>query len=115
MLHDQLGLLHSFSLDKVYFSAEQRSTDLLDATSQWSLARSRQSEHFIVYWAKGYGDLDPHSKDVPPEYQVDVDDLLTKAEKFYDTNVGKLRFAEVDSEASGLYQIQNDDFSAIHA
>lgn len=88
---------------KIYIPQEFRNMDLFDSKSKWYYGRSRQSEHFIVFWDIGYGEKDPSSKfDVPDVYRVDIDDLLENAEKFYDVNINKLKFAEVGVGRSNL-------------
>ena len=108
MLEQQLKLLESVDLSKVYIPQEFRNTNLLDCRNRWSFDRSRQSEHCIVFWAKGYGHLDPNSDLVPDRYRVDVDNLLAKAEKFFETNVVKLKFADMGEGKSQLakYKLQ---------
>ena len=76
--------------------------DLEDNASTWSYQRSRQSEHFIVFWGAGYGEMDPDSSAVPEAYRVDIDNLLSKAEHFYTLNVEELGFAETGSGNSNL-------------
>ncbi|SFB79164.1 protein of unknown function [Parapedobacter composti] len=78
----------------VYIPKEFAQMDLNSSLSTWSYARSRQSEHFIVFWGFGYGSHDPNSPDVPQAYRVDIDDLLDKAEEFYELNINTLKFAE---------------------
>lgn len=68
----------------------------------WSYARSQQSEHFIVFWGAGYSTRHPSSTDVPELYRVDIDQLLSNVEEYYDLNVNKLKFAEVGSGKSNL-------------
>ena len=70
--------------------------------SLWSYARSKQSEHFIVFWGAGYGTKNPNSTDVPELYRVDIDKLLSNVEEYYDINVSKLKFAEVGNGKSNL-------------
>ncbi len=76
--------------------------DYNDKGSKWSYSRSRQSEHFIVFWGASYGKNNPNSDTVPEEYRVDIDDLLAKAEQFYALNVGTLKFAERKVNRSNL-------------
>ncbi|MBQ9285493.1 MAG: hypothetical protein IJ209_04300 [Bacteroidaceae bacterium] len=73
-------------------SDNQYNNDYTNPESKWSFKRSKESEHFIVYWDKAFGD-NPNASTVPSNLRVDIDDLLQKAEKFYDTNVNKLRMA----------------------
>ncbi len=73
-------------------------------TSRWNFKRSRESEHFIVFWDKGFGD-NPSAATVPQALRVDIDDLLRKAETFYATNVERLQMATL---GQGLSQL--DDY-----
>ena len=73
-------------------SDNQYNNDYTNPESRWSFKHSKESEHFIVYWDKQFGD-NPNASSVPSNLRVDVDDLLQKAEKFYDTNVNKLGMA----------------------
>lgn len=75
--------------------------------SQWSFYRSRQSEHFIVFWEPGFGN-DPNGQHVDAKLRVDVDDLLKRAEEFYTVNVERLKMADVSQGLSRLndYKIQ---------
>jgi hypothetical protein len=93
---------------KLYIPLELRSIDFKKATSTWSFARCRQSDHFIVFWAKGYGKFDPNSDSIPAAYRVNIDDLLQKVEKFYDVNINKLKFAQTGAGKSKLdkYKMQ---------
>ena len=68
---------------------------------QWSWFRSKQSEHFFVFWEAGFGD-DPNAETVPANMRVDIDDLLEKAEQFYQTNIERLKFAEIGQGKSYL-------------
>lgn len=79
---------------RIYIPLELRNMDLYSSSSSWFYGRSKQSEHFIVFWGKGYdeyGIITP--TDYPNNvYRVDIDDLLAKAEEFYDLNVNTLKF-----------------------
>jgi hypothetical protein len=65
--------------------------DLHQDTSTWCFDRSRQSEHFIVFWAKEYGTVNP-AECADQAYRVNIDSLLSQAEHFCDVNVNKLKF-----------------------
>ncbi|MEH6304404.1 DUF4859 domain-containing protein [Olivibacter sp. CPCC 100613] len=86
----------------IYIPQEFQQMDFNDSTSTWCYPRSRQSEHFIVFWGANYGDKDPNSTDIPAKYRVNIDDLLTKAESFYDLNINVLKFAERGKGKSNL-------------
>lgn len=74
------------NFDKYYKPIEFAGMDMLRSDAKWSWFRSKQSEHFFVFWEAGFGD-DPNAETVPANLRVDVDDLLEKAEQFYQTNV----------------------------
>ncbi len=88
-------------LDKYYKPQEFANMDMLRSDSKWSWFRSRQSEHFFVFWEAGFGD-DPNAETVPEHMRVDIDDLLNKAERYYQTNIEKLKFAELGKGKSYL-------------
>lgn len=75
--------------------------DYYNANSKWTIANSKESEHFIVFWEKSFGS-NPNASSVPSNLRVDVDDLLKKAEMFYTTNVTKLQMAFVGEGTSYL-------------
>ena len=87
--------------DKYYKPAEFSSIDMLRSDAKWSWFRSKQSEHFFVFWEAGFGD-DPNSSELPDGMRVDIDDLLKKAEQFYKTNVSTLKMAETGQGKSYL-------------
>jgi hypothetical protein len=86
----------------IYIPNDFSGMDLNNNSSTWSYHRSRESEHFIVFWGRGYGSFDPGSQNVDEAYRVDIDDLLEKAELFYDQNVDDLNFAVVGEGESNL-------------
>ncbi len=93
--------------DKYYKPQEFKTMDLLRSDSKWSFVRSKQSAHFIVFWEAGFGS-NPNANTVPEALRVDIDDLLKKAESFYDMNINTLKFAEVGVGKSNLdkYKMQ---------
>lgn len=92
---------------KIYKPAEFKNMDWLRGDSRWTFVRSRQSDHFIVFWEKGFGD-NPNASALPESLRVDVGDLLAKAESFYTINVEKLKFADTGNNGSNLnrYKMQ---------
>lgn len=96
-----------FDKSKFYIPQEFKEMDFNDSSSKWSFVRGKQSDHFIVFWEEGFGS-DPNANSVPEAYRVDIDDLLAKAEAFYELNVNKLKFAEVGIGKSNLdkYKMQ---------
>ena len=90
-------------LDKYYKPAEFANINMFRNDAKWSWYRSKQSEHFVVFWEAGFGD-DP-SKAEPVDgipMAVDIDDLLEKAEQFFTTNVEVLKMAELGKGKSYL-------------
>ncbi|WP_321372508.1 DUF4859 domain-containing protein [uncultured Draconibacterium sp.] len=87
--------------EKFYKPGEFVNMDFLRGDSKWSFVRSKQSEHFIVFWEPEFG-LDPNASSVPEALRVDIDDLLEKAESFFDMNVNTLGFAELGAGKSNL-------------
>lgn len=69
----------------------------------WSKSRSKESENFIVYWDKYYGNTIPTN--ASSTYKVDIDDLLKKAEGFYALNVGKLGFCDESNSKVSKYKM----------
>jgi len=93
--------------DKIYIPYEFTSagTDFLSSDDTWYFGRSKQSEHFIVFWAEdygAYGDTTPADLPSTSAYYVDIDDLLEKAEEFYRVNVDELKFADTSTGKSNL-------------
>lgn len=82
-------------------SANEYNTNYLNPESRWSFARSKESEHFIVFWDKPFGS-NPNTSSLPSNMRVDIDDLLKKAEQFYTTNVNKLKMVTVGEGKSYL-------------
>lgn len=96
--------LTSWAQKQLYIPQEWRNrTDTLiysesdpDNKYTWSKTRSKESDNFIVYWQKGYGSKLPTN--AAETYRVDIDDLLKKAEQFYELNVTKLGFGAAGSK-----------------
>lgn len=80
---------------------------MLRHDSYYSWHRSKQSEHFFVFWSPEFGN-DPNAESVPANMRVDIDNLLVKAEKFFDTNVNNLGMATLGQGKSMLdnYKMQ---------
>ncbi|MBN2275536.1 MAG: DUF4859 domain-containing protein [Bacteroidales bacterium] len=97
----------SIDVSKIYVPMELQSMDLYSSTSTWYYGRSKQSEHFIVFWGKGY---DEYGMVTPTDYpnnnyKVDIDDLLEKAEEFYDMNVNTLKFITPGNSKTDQYKM----------
>ena len=107
------------NLDK-YYKPREFNFDMFRSDAQWSWCRSKQSEHFFLFWEKGYGEYGLYgakagTEDTSPKtlasddaLYVDIDDLLEKAEEFYRVNIEVLQFAETGKGKSNLdkYKMQ---------
>lgn len=91
---DETALEENADTLQVYIPNEFEGMDFESSSSTWSHTRSRHSTHFVVFWGRGYGAYDPSSSSIPAAYRVDIDDLLAKAEEYYELNVTTLGFAE---------------------
>ena len=99
-------------LDK-YYKPREFDFDMMRSDSKWSWCRSKQSDHFVVFWDRKYGEYGLWGERMGEEntspttckssaMSVDIDDLLAKAEEFYALNVGKLKFADTGKGLSVL-------------
>ena len=89
------------NFDKYYKPYEFSDMDMFQSSSKWSWHRYKQSEHFFVFWEAAFGN-DPNSNSVPSNLRVDIDDLLAKAEQFYQTNIVSTQFCTVGQGRSYL-------------
>jgi hypothetical protein len=97
----------AIDVSRIYIPQELRSMDLNKSSSTWYFGRSRQSEHFIVFWGKGYdeyGFVTPTNYP-DPAYRVDIDDLLAKAEQFWNMNVNTLKFLTPGNSKTDSYKM----------
>ena len=100
--------------EKIYIPNIDFDGDPLKSNSTWSFCRSKQSEHFIVFWGIEYGEYglygeklgventSPSTLSTTHNMYVDIDDLLAKAEKFFELNINKLKFADISGGHSTL-------------
>jgi len=89
--------------DKFFHNSDYGGDRILRSDSKMSFCRSAQSEHFFVFWDAYFGD-DPNGENVPAEDRVDIDDLLAKAEHFFDTNINQLGMSVLGQGKSYLDQ-----------
>lgn len=90
---------------KFYKPNEFKSMDFLRSDSKWSFVRSKQSEHFIIFWEAGFGS-NPNGSSVSADLRVDIDDFLKKAESFFTLNVNTLKFADFSTSNLSKYKMQ---------
>jgi len=86
----------------IYKPEEFKSMDFNSASSRWCFQRSRESEHFIVFWEKGFGQ-DPKKSDNP----LDVDLMLERAEHLFSIYTDSLGFViPGQSKSTDKYKIE---------
>ena len=74
----------------------------MDDNSRWSFSRSMESEHFVVFWEKGFGS-DPTKAQT---YRFNPKTVLQNAEKIWDTYVTQLGFLVPGRSTTDTYKIQ---------
>lgn len=84
-------------------SDSQYNNDYTVETNRWTFKHSKESEHFVIFWDKTFGD-NPKVKATTNKsgLTVDIDDMLTKMERFYRTNVETLHMCETGGGRSQL-------------
>ena len=74
----------------------------MNDNSRWSFNRSMESEHFVVFWEKGFGS-DPTKAQT---YRFNPKTVLQNAEKIWDTYVTQLGFLVPGRSTTDTYKIQ---------
>ena len=90
-----------------------RNLNLNNSSSKYCWERSRESENFICFWEAGLGSdpINAGSK------RVDVDDLLAKAEIYYDVYKNRMKFiipgeSRADKYKMIIYLWDSDEWGA---
>ena len=78
------------------------SNNYMSDNSRWSFSRSMESEHFVVFWEKGFGS-DPTKAQT---YRFNPKTVLQNAEKIWDTYVTQLGFLVPGRSTTDTYKIQ---------
>ena len=71
--------------------------------SQWSFERSMESEHFVVFWEKGFGS-DPTR--AASGYRFNPKNVLKQAENIWNVYVERLGFLKPGKSTTDRYKIQ---------
>lgn len=76
-----------------------------DCKYTWSKTRSKETDNVIVFWDKFYGDKAPNQLAKTNALYVDIDDLLQKAEAFYDLECRELGFVNPETSNLSKYKV----------
>lgn len=106
-----ISCMAGYAQKQMYIPQEWRNrTDTLiwkesdpDNRYTWSKSRSKESDNVIVLWDKGYGNTIPTN--APSAYRVDIDDLLKKAEAFFDLEINQLGFVDPENSNLNKYKV----------
>ena len=71
----------------------------------WSKTRSKETDNVIVFWDKFYGSKAPNQLSASDDYYVDIDDLLSKAEAFFQLECNTLGFVDPSNSNVGKYKV----------
>jgi hypothetical protein len=70
--------------------------------SEFCHQRSEQTENFVLFWAKEYGD-DPMANE-NARRRFDVDEILKECERFYDYYVNTLKWVDKETSLAARYK-----------
>ena len=92
--------------DKFFVNSEH-GKNILRSDAKFNFTNYAESEHFFVFWDSKFFGKDPGDPALGNN-AVDIDDLLAKAEMFFNTNITKLGMADLGSGKSYLdhYKMQ---------
>lgn len=86
----------------VFIPASMKNMDLNSTSSQWCTARSKQTDNVVLFWESGFGS---NPSTASGSYRVDIDKLLSVAEKSYTTYLDTLKFAIKGSSVTDKYKL----------
>ena len=89
--YDMIYMTSEFYKKERGWSVTSTFYDPLLPTSLYYFGRSKQSEHFILFWDKDYGTTPPDKSPAP--YTLDTDKFLSWCEEIYAYYVNTLKFA----------------------
>ncbi len=89
--YDMIYMCSEFYKNKRGWDVTGTFYDPLKPESLYYFGRSKQSEHFIIFWDKDFGDKSPDESAAP--YHLDTDAFLAWCEEIYAYYVNTLKFA----------------------
>ncbi|NLE01403.1 MAG: hypothetical protein GX640_16170 [Fibrobacter sp.] len=87
---------------KVYIPNFIKNMNLNSTSSQWCYERSKETDNVVVFWESGFGS-DPST--ASGSYRVDMNKLLSVAEKTYSIYLDSLKFVIRGSSVSDKYKL----------
>jgi len=85
---------------QIYIPKDLQTMDLQSDTSLWSYKRMDLTKDFVVFWQRGFGhDLNNPPKLKDNDMRVDLKNLETKLERFYNFYKDTLQFIKPGSNA----------------
>ena len=94
--YDKIHLGSEFYKKERGWAVSNTFYDPLRPESLWYFGRSRQSEHFILFWDKDYGAASPDEASGP--YHLDTKAFLDWCEEIYADYVNALKFIRLDAD-----------------
>lgn len=94
--YDKIYMCSEFYKNKRGWDVTSTFYDPLLPDSFYYFGRSKQSEHFIIFWDKDFGDKTPDQSASP--YHLDTDSFLQWCEQIYKYYIETLKFAHFTPE-----------------
>jgi len=91
-----------FAQKEVYVPWSLRNNDFNNEMSDWSYTRSRETENFIVFWEKGFGN---NLENATGDYSVNVDAMLEIAERTFIVYADTLGFITRGQSTTDTYKV----------
>ncbi len=88
---------------EIYIPKELIDNDFANKNSKWCYERSASSENIIVFWETGFGSNPANAKIA--KLRVNLEDLLTNAEKMYASYRDDLKFVKKGESNTDKYRM----------
>ena len=86
----------------IYKPSYWSGNDYTKESSRWCYQRSMESEHYIVFWEKGFGD---NPRKAASGYAFDPQRLLDNGERYFDVYARELGFLKPGASTTDKYKI----------
>ena len=98
-----LFALHGFCQMKIFVPSSIKNMNLNSSSSQWCYARTKESDNIVVFWESGFGS---DSSTASGSYRVDMNTLLSNAEKAYGFYRDSLKFVLQGSSVTDSFKLE---------